>query len=130
MLSRLSRLTLVVILLFVLLSAVTACKGGEEQAISGEIKIEAGEFYFNPASITVKAGTPVKFAVTNAGKIEHDFSFPSLGATHAHGEAGHILPGETDSLEITFDRPGDYIFDCSLPGHADAGMKGTVKVVK
>ena len=128
--SRLSRLILVVILAFILLPAAAACKGGEEQIMSGEIKIEAGEFYFKPENVTVKAGTPVKFVVTNVGKIEHDFSFPSLGTTHAHGEEGHILPGQTGSLEVTFDQPGNYIFVCSLPGHADAGMKGTVKVVR
>ena len=128
--SRLSRLILVVILAFILLPAAAACKGGEEQVMSGEIEIEAGEFYFKPENITVKAGTPVKFVVTNTGKVEHDFSFPSLGITHAHAEPGHILPGQTDSLEITFDQAGTYIFDCSIPGHADAGMKGTVKVVR
>ncbi|MBI2980128.1 MAG: cupredoxin domain-containing protein [Chloroflexi bacterium] len=129
--SRLSRLILVVILAFILLPAAAACKGSAEQVMSGEIKIEAGEFYFKPANITVKAGTPVKFVVTNTGKIEHNFSFEELiakGMTSAR--IGRILPGMTETLEITFDQAGTYIFDCSIPGHADAGMKGTVKVVR
>ncbi|MBI4282908.1 MAG: cupredoxin domain-containing protein [Chloroflexi bacterium] len=126
----LSRLILVMILSFILLPAAAACKGGGEQIMSGEIKIEAGEFYFKPKDITVKAGTPVKFVVTNAGKIEHDFSFPSLRKTHTHAGPGHILPGQTSNLEITFIQPGIYEFVCDIPGHTDAGMKGNVKVVK
>lgn len=36
-------------------------------------------------------------------------------------------PGETDTITVTLDEPGDYPFICSFPGHW-AIMKGVLKV--
>jgi uncharacterized cupredoxin-like copper-binding protein len=36
--------------------------------------------------------------------------------------------GETISRTFTLDTPGTYKFECSMPGHALAGMRGTITV--
>src|SRR3989304_1300341 len=32
----------------------------------------------------------------------------------------------TQALEVTFDGDGPYAFGCFIPGHSEAGMKGTI----
>ena len=45
------------------------------------------------------------------------------------GQAGQVAePGETVTAGITVDTPGTYEFLCTVPGHADAGMRDTVTV--
>jgi uncharacterized cupredoxin-like copper-binding protein len=39
-----------------------------------------------------------------------------------------LEPGETRTITLTFDQPGTHTFQCSLPGHAVAGMTGAVFV--
>ena len=70
---------------------------------------------------TVKAGV-VSFKVTNTGSIPHDFKIagkktPLLGA------------GKSATLTVTLKKGKKYPYLCTVPGHAAAGMKGTVKVI-
>jgi uncharacterized cupredoxin-like copper-binding protein len=37
-------------------------------------------------------------------------------------------PGQTSSIRFILDRAGSYRFSCSVPGHAEAGMVGTLVV--
>jgi uncharacterized cupredoxin-like copper-binding protein len=77
------------------------------------------EFRFTLSSSTVKAGK-VTFKVTNKGKIPHDFSIG--GKTTALLKAG-----KSATLTVTL-KKGSAAYKCSVPGHAAAGMKGTLKV--
>ena len=99
--------------------------GGGGQVMSGNINVEAGEYYFKPTDITVKAGSPVTFVVHNAGKILHNLSITELNKA-----TPNIDPGGTQNLQITFDKTGTYNFLCTVPGHADSGMKGKITVVQ
>jgi uncharacterized cupredoxin-like copper-binding protein len=38
----------------------------------------------------------------------------------------HAKAGEIARKNIVFDKPGEYEFSCDLPGHREAGMKGTL----
>jgi uncharacterized cupredoxin-like copper-binding protein len=49
------------------------------------------------------------------------FCLPSIFALEV--EAGEIA-----RKSIVFDKPGEYEFSCDLPGHREAGMKGTLIV--
>jgi uncharacterized cupredoxin-like copper-binding protein len=116
------------------------CGGGRT------IEIEAlDEFAWDPASVTVQAGEPVTFAVTNDGELQHEFV---LGPEHVqeahemaategmeHGEAGEealavleLSPGETEEMTVTLEEPGEVLYGCHEPGHYDGGMIGTVTV--
>jgi uncharacterized cupredoxin-like copper-binding protein len=64
----------------------------------------------------VHRGT-VTFKVTNNGGIPHNL--------HINGkQTPDIDPGSTVALKVTFAKPGSYPYLCTLPGHAEAGMKG------
>ena len=110
----------------VVMLVATACTStsGGTPIQTGTVKVEAGEYFFKPDFFTVKAGATITFSVTNVGKLNHTMTFPDLNkGTSA------MPPGATESFQMTFANAGDYVFICTVPGHADSGMKGTVKVV-
>jgi nitrite reductase (NO-forming) len=78
---------------------------------------------FAPASIVVRVGQPVELTLRNGGGIPHDF-------TLAEGAAQPVTiaaqGGQTARGTFTIDAPGTYTFVCSVPGHAAAGMRGTI----
>jgi len=43
-------------------------------------------------------------------------------------QTSNIDPGSTATLKVTFAKPGNYPYLCTIPGHAEAGMKGVLKV--
>ncbi len=95
-----------------------------------------------PESMSVPAGVPVTFVVTNAGALPHEFVVGDEAAQEAHesamrgtGSMTHdeptavgLQPGESRELTITFDEPGETLAGCHLPGHYAAGMKATIVV--
>ena len=78
---------------------------------------------FEPTSITVGTGQPVQLTLRNTGLMPHDFSLSDGVAQPVHIAASG---GQTTSDTFTIDYPGTYAFDCSMPGHASAGMRGTI----
>ncbi len=78
---------------------------------------------FAPGSIVVRAGEPVELALRNGGGIAHDFSLTEATASPVKVEA---QGGQTARAAFTIDMPGSYEFVCSVPGHAAAGMRGTI----
>jgi nitrite reductase (NO-forming) len=86
------------------------------------VTITASEFKFVPSSVPVAAGQKVTFTLDNKGVVEHDITIPATGFT-LFAKAGQVASGDT-----TFDTPGTYEFICSIPGHKEAGMKGTLTV--
>lgn len=40
----------------------------------------------------------------------------------------HVEPGRSGDLVWTFNRAGEFEFACLLPGHYQAGMRGTIRV--
>jgi uncharacterized cupredoxin-like copper-binding protein len=78
---------------------------------------------FDPPTITVHAGQPVQLTLHNSGVMPHDFTLTDGVAQSVKITAGG---GQTSSAVFTIAAPGTYAFDCAMPGHADAGMKGTI----
>ena len=132
-------------LLFASLLVLAACSG----ASSGpkEIVVKAEALKFTPTTIEAIAGQPVKLTFQNADSLDHDFSimeFPMAMASatqapiagHDMGNMGGLEPelhmaalmGQTVALEFTPTKPGTYEFFCTVPGHKEAGMKGTLVV--
>ena len=106
-----------------------------EVTLSDAMRIE-------PSAMTVPAGVPVTFVVTNAGSIEHEFylgddvsqdeheqEMTSMGGMTHDEPAGIALePGETKELTYTFTSPGRTIAGCHVVGHYGAGMKADITV--
>ncbi len=65
---------------------------------------------------------PVTFQVKNAGTIEHNFVIQGT-AVKLEG----LQPGQTKSATVAL-KPGQYTMECTIPGHAEAGMVGTITV--
>ena len=91
--------------------------------LSTNVTITASEFKFSPTSIQVPMGQRVAFTLDNKGVIDHDVTVQAAGFT-LPAKAGEVATGE-----FTFDKPGLFEFMCSIAGHKDAGMKGTLTVV-
>ena len=97
---------------------------------------------FSPAELSIKSGDVVKFIVTNAGALQHEFVLgtPDSLAEHAelmvkfpnmeHEEPymAHVDPGKDMEIVWQFTKTGSFEFGCLLPGHFQAGMKGTITV--
>ena len=87
-----------------------------------DILITATEFGFAPSEINVAAGESVNFVLVNEGRATHDFSIPGLGVGIVAG------PGEQSAAGVSLDGAGTYQILCTIPGHAAAGMTGTLQV--
>ena len=91
--------------------------GGE---ILGTIEVRAFDIGFDPTMVHVDA--PGRYAVSffNDGTVLHDLTF-------ANGTVLQAEPGQTASGEVAVPAEG-LTFLCSVPGHADGGMRGEVMV--
>ena len=78
---------------------------------------------FEPSSLAVVAGRPVRLTVRNGGGSEPDFTLAE-GVDQPVKIA--VKRGQTGSATFTIARPGSYQFICSVPGHALVGMRGTI----
>jgi uncharacterized cupredoxin-like copper-binding protein len=102
--------------------ATPAASPGASPEATGQITMEMKEFSFNPNKITIPADTDVTIELTNTGVLAHDFVVEKLNVS-----SGLVNPGEKKS--VTFKAAaGSYEFICSVEGHADAGMYGTLTV--
>lgn len=123
-----------------------ACSGASATAGTTEIVLDASGLQYQPATIEVTAGQPVKLTFNNKDSVDHDFSImeipmATMGAT-AEPMAGHdmgnmtvqpqlhmaVAMNGTNTMEFTPTKPGTYEFFCTVPGHKDAGMIGTLVV--
>jgi plastocyanin len=111
----------------VLACATFAACGGSSKAsaptktaTNGEITVEAFDIHFDVGEIKASPG-PLKVTLDNKGAIEHDFKINGT-PLHLHANGGKSATG-TVTLE-----KGTYDFECTVPGHAGQGMKGTVVV--
>jgi uncharacterized cupredoxin-like copper-binding protein len=80
---------------------------------------------FAPASIVVRAGQPIELTLRNGGGTPHDVTLAEGASRPGKLEA---QGGQTARGTFTIDSPGTYAFVCSVPGHAAAGMRGTITV--
>lgn len=86
-----------------------------------EITVRASSFSFDPKVISVEAGEDIAIALTSRDGL-HDFTIDGLDA-HVAADAGKTATGG-----FRADKPGRYTFYCSVDGHREAGMEGTLDV--
>jgi uncharacterized cupredoxin-like copper-binding protein len=129
---------------------VTGCSSddgdADAPADAQRLSVTVGDsFAYDPVVLHVQAGKPVVLTVRNAGNTEHDFTImdmPATGVKNAakggkghdggHGSdtliVGHPKVKDEVTIRFTPTRPGTYRFNCTLPGHQEQGMAGTIMV--
>jgi uncharacterized cupredoxin-like copper-binding protein len=110
------------------------------------IAVEMTEMEFSPVEYEVFAGETIRFEVTNEGLIEHEFRLSNTHRIEEHIAAGHadhdaegghhedidivllVQPGESGDVTFTFPEDTNLFNEiaCLLPGHYEAGMKGSI----
>ncbi|MFL5832939.1 MAG: plastocyanin/azurin family copper-binding protein [Solirubrobacterales bacterium] len=91
------------------------------------IDVEAdpsGSLAFTTKEATAKAGEDtVNF--TNSSPVPHDVRFESSSGEDVGGTETISEGSESATVDL---QPGKYTFYCSVPGHRQAGMEGTLTV--
>jgi uncharacterized cupredoxin-like copper-binding protein len=119
-----------------------AGRPGNPKNISRTIKITALDIRYDKPEIRVKAGETIKFVVSNAGKLRHEFTIGDMDQQREHAEMMKQMPdmvhedantltlepGETKNLVWQFTKAGSLEAACHIPGHYEAGMKSRVVV--
>ena len=94
--------------------------GGSDGGAGGS-SVSLSEFTIDPADLSVGAGGTM--SVTNDGSVEHNFAVEDEEV-----RTPNLASGESADLELGDLAPGDYTVLCEIPGHADAGMRGTLSI--
>ena len=132
-------------MILLVLSAV-AC-GGEAPVGVTDVALMATDIAFEETRLEVPADQPVRLTLENSGALEHDFSIREMDVQdvhategeaddHAMSEDAHELAlhvaahpnGGRGTVEFTPTEPGEYEYYCTVPGHKEAGMVGTLVV--
>jgi uncharacterized cupredoxin-like copper-binding protein len=103
-------------------SAAPSPSGGGGQRLSLEAD-PSGQLAFTKKMLSAKAGK-VTIVMKNPSQLSHDVSIQGAGVN----QMGQVVPnGGTSTVSATL-KPGKYTFYCSVPGHREGGMFGTLTV--
>jgi uncharacterized cupredoxin-like copper-binding protein len=114
-------------------------------SINRTITVSMGDnMRFTPSNISVKQSETVRFIIKNNGQVKHELSlgtqkellehlelmkkFPDM--EHDEPNKVTLAPGQQGEIIWQFTKAGLVNFACLMPGHYEAGMKGTIKVGK
>jgi uncharacterized cupredoxin-like copper-binding protein len=101
-----------------------------------------GTMTYEPNRIEVKKGEQIMFVLLNTGALAHEFLLDSFENNAKHKiemqknpEMEHDDPNgkrveskNDNKILWRFSKTGTFEFACLIPGHYEAGMKGTVVV--
>jgi plastocyanin len=105
-------------------STATEAEGGSAGSAAA-LDFETGEgLTYTSDTATAKAGK-VTVGFTNSQPLTHDVAIEdSSGKTIGKTE---LIAEGSDSTVVDL-KPGEYTFYCTVPGHREAGMEGTLTV--
>jgi uncharacterized cupredoxin-like copper-binding protein len=83
-----------------------------------------GELAYTSKTATSKSGE-VTVNLTNSQPLSHDVAIEDSGGEEVG--ATEVIGEGSDSTVVDL-KPGKYTFFCSVPGHREAGMEGTLTV--
>lgn len=149
--TQMKRITLLLILLAGL-PVLAACSGGgavDSSPPPQAITLVATDIAYDVERIEAGAGQTIRLTLDNQGVLEHDFSITEIPLSGeatvmepadetADHDMGHVAnepavhvaapAGGQAGVEFTPTAPGEYEFNCTVPGHREAGMHGVLIV--
>jgi plastocyanin len=99
--------------------AKTTAPGGGAKAVT----IDESEFKLAPKDANVGSGA-VTITAKNVGTTVHNLEVEGKGVEK---KTANLQPGSSGALKLNL-KPGKYEMYCSIPGHKEAGMEGTIVV--
>jgi uncharacterized cupredoxin-like copper-binding protein len=122
-------------------AALTGCSAGAAAVPPRPLVVDVTLRYsrYEPATLTVPAGRPVRFVLHNEDFLDHEFLVgdDAMQQRHESGtEPSHgarptevdVPANQTVATTITFERAGTLTYACHVPGHFRFGMVGTLTV--
>ena len=101
----------------------TAPAGGGAGGSTVDISAPAdGALSFDQKDVTAKAGS-VTINFDNPASISHDVKVEDSSGSELGGTALVSQGNASATVDL---QPGSYTFFCSVPGHREAGMEGTL----
>ena len=102
-------------------AATPPADSGAQPVTGASVEIDAQDVSWSTKEATVKPGDTI--TVKNTGVLQHDFVIDELGIKL------ELNAGDSGTVTIPADaKPGTYTYYCSVPGHKEAGMTGTLTV--
>lgn len=116
--------------------------------IERQVTVEMRDLAFEPQSISIRADEVIEMTFHNNGAVVHDFTIDQMDAdvkemmagggmaTGGH-TSGNDMPramhmavsmGQEGVMRLRVREPGEYQYYCTVPGHREAGMSGTLTV--
>jgi plastocyanin len=83
-----------------------------------------GQLRFDKNTLAAPAGT-IRITLNNPAPVPHNISLEGPGGLSKQGPT--VAKGGASQVEATL-KPGTYTYFCSVPGHRQAGMQGTLTV--
>lgn len=100
-------------------------EGGGGTASTLEFEADpGGQLAFTTTEATAKAGE-VTIEFNNPQALPHDVKIESSDGGQVGGTETVSEGSDSATVEL---KPGTYTFYCSIPGHREAGMEGTLTV--
>lgn len=119
-----NKFILITVLIVIIVIGVFSFKS-IDTTFSGPVKeftINGSSFKYDPGSITVNKGDGVKII------FKDDNGSHNLNIDGYDISSKVLAPGKEQILEFVADKIGIFEYYCSLPGHKDDGMVGTLIV--
>jgi manganese oxidase len=115
-------LTAIAAFLFAVIAIIVVNDNGNTSttATAAPVPVAMSEFEFSPSSVTLPLGGSLQ--LTNDGTMAHNLAIEGGPASR------DIASGQTQTLDLSSLEPGTYQFSCTIPGHADSGMRGTLTI--
>jgi uncharacterized cupredoxin-like copper-binding protein len=127
------------IIALLVVSLLAACSTGPK---SIDQSVTMSEFAFDPAQISVPAGSQVNLTLVNDGTLAHEFVIikKDMQVTAPFDEdqdedkiywENEVEAGESESEVFSApEEPGEYQIICGIAGHLEQGMQGTLTVTQ
>jgi uncharacterized cupredoxin-like copper-binding protein len=100
--------------------------GGSSSGASTNVKLSAdpsGQLKFDKSALKAKAGN-VTLTMDNPAPVPHGIAVEGNGVDK---DGKTVQKGGVSTVTVKL-KPGKYEFYCPVPGHKQAGMKGTLTV--